>query len=111
MSHLASRSCEPVKPGTQPLAGARLQELHQELGGNWQVIREHHLEKEYRFEDFRGALDFTQRVGELAEKENHHPDIELSWGKVRVTIWTHVVDGLSESDFIFAAKADQELSI
>ncbi len=111
MSRLASRQCEPVKPDAQPLAGARLQELHQELGGNWQVIRDHHLEKEYRFEDFRGALDFTQRVGELAEKENHHPDIELSWGKVRVTIWTHVVDGLSESDFILAAKADQELSI
>jgi len=70
------------------------------------VVDEHHLEKEYRFKDFRTALDFTNRVGELAESQGHHPDIHLSWGRVRLDIWTHKINGLTESDFIFAAKAD-----
>ena len=67
------------------------------------------LEKEYEFADFRQALDFTNRVGELAETQGHHPDIYLAWGRVRLTIWTHKIDGLTESDFILAAKADSEL--
>jgi 4a-hydroxytetrahydrobiopterin dehydratase len=73
------------------------------------VIDEHHLEKAYPFKDFREALAFTNRVGELAEEQSHHPDIHLAWGKVRLTIWTHKIDGLTESDFIFAAKADQRV--
>jgi 4a-hydroxytetrahydrobiopterin dehydratase len=83
--------------------------LLREVDNGWRVIDEHHLEKEYRFKNFREALDFTLRVGELAEAQNHHPDIFLSWGKVRLTVWTHKVDGLTESDFIFAAKTDQQL--
>ncbi|MEE3162876.1 MAG: 4a-hydroxytetrahydrobiopterin dehydratase, partial [SAR324 cluster bacterium] len=75
----------------------------------WQIINEHHLEKEYIFADFRQALDFTVKVGEVAENQGHHPDIYLAWGKVKLTIWTHKIDGLTESDFILAAKADQEL--
>jgi 4a-hydroxytetrahydrobiopterin dehydratase len=71
------------------------------------VIEGHHLEKEYRFHDFREALGFTNRVGELAEEQGHHPDIELAWGRVKLTVWTHKIDGLTESDFIWAAKADQ----
>jgi len=70
------------------------------------VVDEHHLEKEYRFKDFRTALAFTNRIGELAETQGHHPDIFLSWGRVRLAIWTHKINGLTESDFIFAAKAD-----
>ena len=81
----------------------------EKLGNNWQIIDEHHLEKEYIFDNFRNALDFTIKVGELAENQNHHPDIYLAWGKVKLTIWTHKIEGLTESDFIFAAKADKEL--
>jgi 4a-hydroxytetrahydrobiopterin dehydratase len=81
------------------------------LGGGWQVVNEHHLEKGYRFDDFRQALDFTVRVGEMAEEQGHHPDIALSWGLVTVTIWTHKIDGLTESDFVFAAKSDQLLAV
>jgi 4a-hydroxytetrahydrobiopterin dehydratase len=81
--------------------------MHEQLGNDWKVIDEHHLEKEYRFKNFREALDFTNRVGELAESVGHHPDIFLAWGKVRLTVWTHKIGGLSESDFIFAAKADR----
>ena len=74
-------------------------------------MNEHHLEKAYRFDDFRQALDFTVRIGEMAEEQGHHPDIHLSWGLVKITIWTHKIDGLTESDFVFAAKSDQLLGI
>jgi 4a-hydroxytetrahydrobiopterin dehydratase len=89
------------------LKGEKLAELSGELGKDWHVVNGHHLEKDYSFPDFRQALAFTNRVGELAEKENHHPDIYLTWGKVGLKIWTHNIDGLSENDFILAAKADQ----
>ena len=92
------------------MKGPELEALHRQLDGGWTVADEHHLEKEYRFEDFRQALDFTNKVGEMAEDQNHHPDILLAWGKVRVTIWTHKIDGLTESDFVFAAKADGPLT-
>ena len=106
MSTLASKRCVPCRGGVPPLKGAELARLQQELGGGWQVVNEHHLEKEYPFDDFRQALDFTMRVGEMAEEQDHHPDIFLAWGKVKLTLWTHKIDGLTESDFIFAAKAD-----
>jgi 4a-hydroxytetrahydrobiopterin dehydratase len=90
-----------------PLEGEELRELERELGGDWQVVDGHHLEKEYTFDDFRGALDFVNRVGELAEQVGHHPNIFLTWGKVRLEIWTHKIDGLAEADFVFAARADR----
>ena len=106
MSDLAKKECLPCKGGVLPLTGQALSELLDKLGGDWRVVDVHHLEKEYRFKNFRSALDFTNRVGEMAEAQGHHPDIYLSWGKVRLTIWTHKIDGLTENDFIFAAKAD-----
>jgi 4a-hydroxytetrahydrobiopterin dehydratase len=107
MSDLASKQCVPCRGGVPPLEGNRLEVLHDELSNGWQVISGHHLTKEYRFGNFREALDFTNRVGELAEEQGHHPDIELSWGRVKLSVWTHKIDGLTESDFIWAAKADQ----
>jgi 4a-hydroxytetrahydrobiopterin dehydratase len=77
---LASKACVPCRGGIPPLD---------------------------RFDNFRDALGFTNRVGELAEEQGHHPDIELAWGRVKLTVWTHKIDGLTESDFIWAAKADQ----
>ena len=77
------------------------------LNNGWLAMGYHHLEKEYRFKDFREALEFTDKVGLMAEKQGHHPDIYLAWGRVRITIWTHKIGGLTESDFILAAKADQ----
>jgi 4a-hydroxytetrahydrobiopterin dehydratase len=106
MSDLAKKECIPCRGGVPPLAGGELVGLLEELGGGWRVVAEHHLEKEYRFRDFRAALAFTNRVGELAEAQGHHPDIHLSWGKVKLIIWTHKIDGLTESDFVLAAKAD-----
>jgi 4a-hydroxytetrahydrobiopterin dehydratase len=106
MSDLAEKECIPCKGGVPPLGESEITDLLGRLGGGWCVVDGHHLEKEYRFRDFRTALDFTNRVGELAEAQGHHPDIHLSWGKVRLTIWTHKINGLTESDFVFAAKAD-----
>jgi len=109
MSVLAQENCIPCRGGVPPLKGEELDALQEKLGNGWQIINEHHLEKEYIFADFRQALDFTVKVGEVAENQGHHPDIYLAWGKVKLTIWTHKIDGLTESDFILAAKADQEL--
>jgi len=106
MSPLSEKQCVPCRGGVPPLKGQDLERIARELDGNWQVVDEHHLEKEYPFKNFREALDFTNRVGELAESQNHHPDIYLAWGKVKVTIWTHKIDGLTESDFILAAKIE-----
>ncbi len=109
MSVLAQEICIPCRSGVPPLKGEELDALQEKLGNGWQIINEHHLEKEYIFADFRQALDFTVKVGEVAENQGHHPDIYLAWGKVKLAIWTHKIDGLTESDFILAAKADQEL--
>jgi len=89
------------------LQGQELVRLARELDGGWQVVEERQLEKEYKFKDFREALGFTNKIGELAEGQGHHPDIFLAWGKVKLTIWTHKVNGLTESDFVLAAKADR----
>lgn len=106
MLHLAEKQCVPCRTGQLPLKGVVLAQLERELGGGWRVVDEHHLEKSFKFPDFREALQFTNRVGELAEQQNHHPDIHLSWGKVVLTVWTHKVGGLTENDFIVAAKVD-----
>jgi 4a-hydroxytetrahydrobiopterin dehydratase len=107
MGTLAEKECVPCKGGVPPLKGNDLARLHGELKPAWQVIREHQLEREFKFKNFREALSFTNQVGELAEVQGHHPDIYLSWGKVKVTIWTHKIDGLTESDFVLAAKIDK----
>jgi 4a-hydroxytetrahydrobiopterin dehydratase len=93
--------------GVPPLQGREIKKLLDQLGRGWTVVDDHHLEKEYKFDDFRQGLDFTNRVGELAEEQGHHPDVYLAWGKVKLTLWTHKINGLTESDFIFAAKADE----
>ena len=106
MSDLASKSCIPCRGGVPPLKGDQVSSLLKQLG-SWGVVEEHHLSKNYHFSDFQTALDFVFQVGKLAEEQGHHPDIYLCWGKVEVTIWTHKIDGLTESDFIWAAKCDQ----
>jgi len=106
MSELAGRECVPCRGGVPPLKGDEIQDLISKLD-QWSVVSEHHLTKVYKFRDFKESLAFVNRVGELAEQQGHHPDICFGWGRVEVTIWTHKIDGLTESDFILAAKIDQ----
>jgi len=103
---LAGKECIPCKGGVPPLKGAELRDLANRLGHGWKVVDEHHLEKEFTFKDFAQALAFTNKVGAVAEEQGHHPDIYLAWGKVRITLWTHKIDGLTESDFVMAAKIE-----
>ena len=110
MASLAEKTCVPCRGGVPPLRGEALQALLQQVEG-WTVVREHHLTKTFKVPDFRRALAFVTKVGELAEAQDHHPDIFLAWGKVDITIWTHKIDGLTESDFILAAKIDQLQSL
>lgn len=106
MSELASKQCIPCRGGVPPLDASAIMPLLRQLRG-WEVEGEHHLKKEFRFDNFRASLEFVNRVGEIAEEQGHHPDICFGWGKAEITIWTHKIDGLTESDFILAAKIDQ----
>ncbi len=106
MTELATRTCVPCRGGTPPLKGTELENLRTQVP-DWKVVNEHHILREFKFRNFREALAFVNRVGELAEEQGHHPDIFLAWGKVQVTLWTHKIDGLTESDFIMAAKIDR----
>lgn len=103
---LCALECIPCKGGIPPLKGKDLQNLSARLGHGWKVENEHHLEKQFAFRDFKQALDFTNKVGAMAEAQGHHPDIYLAWGKVGITLWTHKIDGLTESDFAMAAKIE-----
>jgi 4a-hydroxytetrahydrobiopterin dehydratase len=108
MTRLIESRCIPCRGGVPPLDEARIRPLAEQVP-DWQVVERdgvRRLTREFRFPDFRSALDFTVRVGELAEREAHHPDIHLAWGRVRVEVWTHKIGGLHENDFILAAKTD-----
>jgi 4a-hydroxytetrahydrobiopterin dehydratase len=109
MIPLAERNCVPCRGGVPPLKGKDLDDFYRMLpkGHHWQVVNGHHLVSTYKFPDFKSALAFVNRVGELAEQQGHHPDILLGWGKAEITTWTHSVDGLTESDFVLAAKIDE----
>lgn len=106
MPNLLSKKCIPCSIGADPLTPDEIQEYFKSLDKGWEVKENRHIEKLYKFKNFREALDFTNKVGELAEEEGHHPDIYLSWGKVNIKLWTHKIKGLHENDFIMAAKID-----
>ena len=109
MSELARRSCEPCKGGTPPLLPEEIAPLREQIHPDWEVVDGHHLQRRFRLKNFAEALALTNQIGEMAEEQFHHPDIHLGWGRVQVVIWTHKIDGLHTSDFVFAAKCDQFL--
>jgi len=106
---LADQTCVPCKGGVPPMEPQRANELLRELGEGWALNPKGHLERTYSFANFVEAMAFANRVGEIAEEQNHHPDLHVAWGKCTVEIWTHKIKGLTESDFYFAAKADRAL--
>ena len=105
---LADKTCIPCRGGVPPLEPARVQELLGQLENGWGLNTAGHIERLYEFKNFAEALAFVNRVGAVAETEGHHPDLYLAWGKCKVEIWTHKINGLTESDFYMAAKADRE---
>jgi 4a-hydroxytetrahydrobiopterin dehydratase len=105
MTELANKTCVPCKGGTPPLKGEELDELRRQVP-EWEVVEAHHLRRRFRFKNFRESLRFVNEVGELAEEQGHHPDVGFGWGYAEIKVWTHKIDGLTESDFIFAAKVD-----
>ncbi len=106
MSELASKNCVPCKGGVPALAGTELEALAKQVP-EWKVVDGHHITRAFKFKNFVDALAFVNKVGALAEQQGHHPDIFLAWGKAEVTTWTHSINGLTESDFILAAKIDR----
>ena len=106
-SELASKICIPCQGGVPPLDQNEMEELITELSPQWKIVDNHHLLREWKFDDFKEALNFTNLAGSICEEQNHHADFELSWGRVQVMIFTHKIDGLVESDFILAAKIDK----
>lgn len=106
MSELARKQCVPCRGGVPPLSGKDLENFAKQVP-QWKVINAHHIARTFVFPDFKQALAFVNKVGAIAEEQGHHPDILLSWGKAEVTTWTHKIDGLTESDFILAAKIDE----
>lgn len=106
MTQLAQKQCTPCKGGVEPLKSEEILSHVEQLQAGWSVVDGHHLEREFSFDNFRQGLEFVNKVGELAEQEQHHPNILLTYGKVVVHLWTHKIDGLHENDFILAAKID-----
>jgi len=104
-SDLASKTCVPCRGGVPPLSMDVASRLMEQLDG-WQ-FEQGHLAKSYHFPDFAGALEFVNKIGAISEQQGHHPDVYMTWGKVSLEIWTHKIDGLTESDFILAAKFDE----
>jgi 4a-hydroxytetrahydrobiopterin dehydratase len=106
LSELASKTCVPCRGGVPPLAGKELEALATQVP-QWTIVNGHHVTRAFKFPDFVQALAFVNKVGAIAEQQGHHPDILLTWGKAEVTMWTHKINGLTESDFILAAKIDK----
>jgi 4a-hydroxytetrahydrobiopterin dehydratase len=104
---LADQHCIPCRGGVPPLPHERIQELLAELGAGWTVDASGHLLRRYEFPDFASAMKFAVKVGDVAEVEQHHPDLHVGWGRCDVEIWTHKINGLTDSDFFLAAKTDR----
>ncbi len=104
---LADQQCIPCRGGTPPLTQDQGEALLQKLDDGWRLNADGHLERVYSFSNFNHAMEFANAVAEIADNENHHPDLHIAWGRCTVEIWTHKIKGLTESDFFFAAKADR----
>jgi len=103
---LAERDCVPCRGGVPPLGAERVEELRRQIGAEWTVVEGHHLERDVTLKNFRQAMALANRIAEVAEAQGHHPDLLVSWGRLRITLFTHAINGLHENDFIMAARVD-----
>lgn len=106
MSDLANKKCLPCEIGGPSMPLEEAKNLLQELD-SWEINNQGHLYKKFKFEDYKSALEFVNKVSEIAESEGHHPNVSFTWGLVEIELWAHAVKGLSENDFILASKIDQ----
>ncbi|MFB6158580.1 MAG: 4a-hydroxytetrahydrobiopterin dehydratase [Candidatus Nanohalobium sp.] len=104
---LEDQTCTACRGGVNPLKGEDAREKLEELNAKWEIVEDHHLQRDFKFEDFQEALKFVNQVGEIAEQEGHHPNIEFTWGEATIKLYTHKIDGLYDNDFIMAAKIDK----
>ncbi|MCS5532276.1 MAG: 4a-hydroxytetrahydrobiopterin dehydratase [Candidatus Poseidoniales archaeon] len=107
MSDLARKECIPCKGGVPPMGVEEAGAMLVQVNSDWELIDEHHLERVWSFENFESALEFVNTAGAICEEQGHHADFELGWGRVKAMIWTHKINGLTESDFVLAAKFDE----
>lgn len=107
MSELSSKVCSACRGDEEPLKATESVERMEEIHDDWELVDNHHIEREFEFDDFMDALEFVNGVGEAAEEQGHHPVIEFTWGEATVRFYTHKIDGLHENDFIMAAKVDE----
>tara|TARA_B100000900_G_scaffold400720_1_gene404649 strand:- start:344 stop:694 length:351 start_codon:yes stop_codon:yes gene_type:complete len=103
---LHQKKCIPCQGGIPPLTALEIEPYIRQIHDDWKLIADHHIERVFSFNDFKSALEFVNQAGGICEEEDHHADFELSWGRVKIMIWTHKIDGLNEADFILAAKID-----
>lgn len=106
MIEMKERHCSTLNEGTKPLNNQQLAELKFQLKTNWNIVDNKKLEKEFNFENFKRAIAFVQEIAIIAEKEQHHPDICIQYTNVEIMLSTHDIGGLSENDFIMAAKIE-----
>lgn len=107
MSKLSSKVCTACRGDEDPLKSSELEDKMEDIDEGWELEGDHHIHRTFDFKDFKSALDFVNKIGELAEEQGHHPNIHLEWGEVGVKLYTHKIDGLHENDFIMAAKIDE----
>jgi len=103
---LAEKKCEACISATRSLSREEFADYLDELK-DWTVVEDHHLSKSYKTKNFVEALQLANKIGELAEEEGHHPDLLVRWGELKIDLFTHKVNGLTEADFVLAAKIDR----
>ncbi len=107
MSDLASKKCVPCEQWMPPLKGDKLEGYLSRLSLSWEVLDGKKIKHVFKFKDFKQAMAFVNKVADVAEEENHHPDITIYYNKVEIVLWTHFIKGLHENDFILAAKIEK----
>ena len=106
---LAKKTCIPCQGGIPPLRPEEIKPYLAQLPAGWEVVENHHLFKEFQLGSFKQSMDVVNLFADVAEENGHHPDLTISFKLVKVTLYTHKIDGLAEADFILAAKLEEKL--